>query len=195
MNEDEGSNKQPVAGWVFRPGGSPTPSAQHPSPGQSQAASEPANEAHLAWSASEYTANPKNASWFTSLAGLSVLFTVVIYLLTKDFISSGAILMLGVIVGVFAARQPHELSYALDRSGVHMGPKFYPYRSFKSFSVIIDGAVSHVSLMSLQRFMPPLALHYSPENEDKIITTLADHLPYEEHKLDIVENFSRRVRF
>ena len=196
MNEDEGKGRQSVAGWVFRPGGVPTPSVEQQS-AQEETSSQPTHDAEpeIAWSASEYIANPKNAAWFISLALASVAVTVVVYVLTRDVISSVAIIMLGFIVGVFAARQPQELRYALDRSGVHMGQKFYPYHSFKSFSVVPDGAFNYVSLLSLQRFMPPIALHFSPQDEDKILKTLADYLPYEEHKRDIVENFSRRVRF
>jgi hypothetical protein len=153
------------------------------------------NDDEITWAASEYISNPKNSSWFTMLGLASVMLTVAVYFLTRDVISAVAIILLGIIVGVFAARQPRELTYALDVSGIHLGPKFYPYNSFKSFSVVPEGAFSHISLLPLKRFMPPIAIHFAPENEDKIITALGNYLPYEEHKPDIVESFSHRVKF
>lgn len=149
----------------------------------------------VSWSSSEYIANPKNASWFMILGVGSVVLSAAIYLLTKDKISIVAILSICIIVGVFAARKPRDVQYALDRSGMHMGEKFYPYGAFKSFSIVQETISSHVSLMPLKRFMPPVALHYAAQDEDKIVETLGDYLPYEEHKPDVVENFSRRVRF
>jgi hypothetical protein len=83
----------------------------------------------------------------------------------------------------------------VDNSGIHIGAKFYPYVSFKSFSVAQEHAIGYISLMPLKRFMPPLVVHYAPEDEDRIANTLADYLPYEDHKTDMVDNFTRRIRF
>lgn len=203
MQED----KTPQAGWVFTPGGEASAPqetkpvepanevsqvAQPAAPAQKPAA--PAG-ARVSWSASEYIANPKNAGWFGLLAAASIVVAVIVYFLTKDKVSTAVIGILGVIVGVFAARQPRVLEYHIDQSGIHVGPKFYAYPGFKSFSVVEEGAFAHISLMPLKRFMPPLAIHFSPEDEEKIVDTLADYLPYEEHKPDMVESVSRRLRF
>jgi hypothetical protein len=195
--EDNGDKGQPQAGWVFQPGGA-SAAPVHSAPVSSvpaPSAPAPAANARVAWSASEYIANPKNASWFMLLGIVSLVLSVVIYLLTKDFVSTGVIAVLGIVVGVFAARQPHVLEYQLDQSGIHIAEKFYPYGSFKSFSVVEEGAFGYISLLPLKRFMPPLAIHYSPDDEKQIVETLADYLPFEEHKRDLVESFSRRVRF
>lgn len=151
--------------------------------------------ARIEWTASEYAASPKNAGWFLALAAGSVLLAVVIYLLTSDIISTVVILILGIIVGVFAARQPQVLPYAVDSNGIQVGPKFYPYNAFKSFSVADDQAIGFIQLMPLKRFMPPLTIHYDPADEDKIATTLAAYLPFEEHRRDVVDSITRRFRF
>jgi uncharacterized membrane protein YobD (UPF0266 family) len=215
----QGANPNNEPGWVFKPGDSaaePPAPAQPPAPSNaapiqpvaqnSIIASEPmeplamdsvsvsTEEALVSWTASEYQANPKSAGWFGSLALASVLLAVVIYLVTRDLISTVVIGLVGVIVGIFAARQPQILQYHLDSQGIYIGNKFYPYASFKSFSVAEDQAMSYISLLSLRRFMPPLAIHYDPADEEKIVNTLADYLPYEEHKKDIVDNITRRFR-
>jgi hypothetical protein len=194
MQEEGKDKEQNQAGWVFKPGGAGASSspASTDAPGQT---TKRVAESVVSWSASEYIAHPKNTSWFAMLAAASVVLAVVVYLATKDYVSTAVIVVLGVIVGVFAARQPQVLTYSLDKTGIHIGERFYAYNAFKSFSVVEEGAFSHISLLPLKRFMPQMAVHYAPDDEEKIVQTLADYLPYEEHKRDLVESFSRRVRF
>ena len=183
QDEDKKSGE---AGWTYTPsGGSP-----HASPGSTT----PVGDA-VSWTASEYVAHPKNSGWYAGLIGFTLLVAVAVYLATSDIFSTIIIVVLGVIVGVFAARQPNVLEYKLDAAGIHIGQRSYAYSTFKSFSLVADGPFGHISLSPLRRFMPPLAIHYAPEDEDKIIDVLADYLPYEEPKRDIVEGISRRVRF
>lgn len=196
--QDEGNKEQqPQAGWVFNPGTqSPVANSQDDTLSDgSQQAFVPLQENAVTWTASEYIGNPKTSSWYMMFAGSMVFVCVIVYLLTHDLVSTIVIAILGIAVGIFAARQPQVIEYGLDRSGIHLGSRFFPYSTFKTFSVAVDGAFSHITLSPLKRFGTPVTVHYSPEDEEKIIKTLADYLPYEEHKSDPIENFSRRVRF
>ena len=181
---------QPDTGWKFTPGAT----SSNASDKNKAVPSEPGGSL-LSWSASEYIGNPKNTSWFAMLAAGAVAVGVIVYLLTSDLVSVIVIAILAVTVGIFAARPPQVLEYSLDKIGIHRGQRFYPYDSFKTFSVLNDGAFSHIYLVPLKRFTPPLAVHYLPTDEDKIISIFADYLPHEEQKRDIIENFSRRVKF
>lgn len=202
--------QQPVEpGWVFKPGDTTetaaivqTPEAPQPLPEQMSPPQElPAtqefsdDEAHVEWTASEYIASPKGGSWFTILAIASVILAVVTFIVTEDIVSTVVIALVGIIVGVFAARQPETLQYRIDSQGIQIANKFYAYTDFKAFSVARDQAIGYISLDPLKRFMPPLVVHYGPEDEDKIAETLASYLPYQEHKVDMVENLSRRFKF
>lgn len=182
------------SGWVFKAetkSGTP----KHEDEAKAQVHKSSGSDARVSWSASEYIANPKNVSWFTLLGLASAGLAVVVYLITQDVISVIALVILAAAVGVFAAHQPRTLEYHVDEGGVRVGEKLYSYSGFKSFSVVAEGAFGYISLTPLKRFMPPLAIHYAPEDEEKIISTLADYLPYEEYKRDLIENFSRRIRF
>lgn len=151
--------------------------------------------ASVSWTASEFVAHEKNANWYGLLALAGVLGTVIIYLLTKDIVSSAMILVVTVIFGVFASRKPRVLEYVLDQSGIHIGPKFYAYGDFKSFSVFEEGSLNAVLLMPLRRFMPSLTIYYDPQDEEKIIQVLSDYLPFEERDHDMVDKLMRKVRF
>lgn len=194
---ERGENQGNEPGWVFNPSSQTTPDqASDPAPqGQVQPDEVELSDAPLvSWTASEYQANPKSAGWFGSLALASILLAVLLYVFTRDLVSTVVIAIVGVIVGVFGARQPRVLQYHLDERGVYIEQKFYPYTTFKSFSIGQDQAMHYISLLSLRRFMPPLTIHFDPADEEAITKTLANYLPYEEHKQDIVDTISRRIR-
>ncbi len=150
---------------------------------------------HIEWTASEYVANPKTAGWYGLLAVGSIILAIVVYFLSRDVIPTVVIAVLGIIVGIFAARQPHTLTYRIDHQGLHIGTKFYPYSSFKAFSVAHEHAMGFISLLPLRRFMPPLVVHYAPEDESHIAEVISNYLPYEEHKPDLVDSITRSIRF
>ncbi len=149
----------------------------------------------IEWTASEYIANPKGMSWFVILAAGSIVLAIIVYFVSRDIVPTVVIATLGIIVGIFAARQPQTLPYRIDNQGIHIGQKFYPYSSFKAFSVAQEHAIGFIQLLPLKRFMPPLVIHYAPEDQDNIADVLSAYLPYEEYKADPVDNLTRRLRF
>lgn len=207
----EEGQKPDKPGFVFKPGdeSSELPAvhetgaaavpeaspAAAPEPVESAPAAPRVEGAHVEWTASEYVANPKNSGWFMLLGLASALLAVIVYFVTKDVVSTVITAVLGLLVGIFAARQPRTLNYAIDSQGLHVGQRFYPYNAFKSFSVADEHAMAYISLQPLKRFMPPLSIHYDPADEEKIAQTLAQYLPFEDHKPDMVDNLSRRIRF
>ena len=147
------------------------------------------------WTASEYIAHGKGLSWYALLAlgiGVVILLT---FLITRELVSCAVVGMVGVIFGIFAARPPRVLEYAVDSTGVHVGPKLYAYGRFRTFSVIQEGAVRSILLMPMQRFGMPLAIYYEPQDEDKIVLTIGAYLPHEDRQLGMIENFMRQIRF
>ncbi len=150
----------------------------------------------IQWTASEYMAHQKNASWFALLAFATIIGCLLVYILTNgDLVSTTVIAIVAVTFGVAAAKQPRTLQYALDGRGIHIAEKFYPYGGFKSFSIVDEDAMSSIWLMPLKRFMPPLTIYYPPEDEDRIAEVLAQYLPYEDRDRDMVDRFMHKIRF
>lgn len=153
------------------------------------------NPQEVTWTASEFIAHEKGSSWYMALAGGAVLIAAIVYLITKDFVSVAVVVVAGVLLGVYGARQPRQLDYRLDAHGISVGPKQYSYDDFRSFSVVPQGAFSSIDFMPLKRFAPALSIYYAPEDEEKIVTMLSNQLPMEQPRHDIVENLMRRIRF
>ena len=174
------------AAWQFRPEGADASTVTVPqSPDDA-----------VRWTASEYIAHHKSYGWFMGYGFVLGLIALLIYVFTRgDFVSTVMVFIIGVAFGIFAGRQPRELNYAVDPAGVRIGSRSYPYASFKSFSVIEEDPIRSINLLPLKRFMPPISIYYDPEDEEKIISTLSLHLPFEEKDHDFVERLMRRVRF
>jgi len=207
MAESNTPNNNAQPGAVISPGAAPSPTPPPPAPQPEQPApvvppepvSQPAgsqrDDQGLSWTASEFIAHEKSASWYLSLAGVAVLGAALVYLLTRDVISAAVVLVGALFLGIYAARQPRQLEYRVDTAGIGIGPKRYGYEEFRSFSVAQEGAFSSIVFMPLKRFAPTTTIYYAPDDEDQIINLLAVRLPMEEHRGDAVENLMRRIRF
>jgi hypothetical protein len=205
-NTDEQPADQNQPGTVVSPAGQttepPTTFEFHPDKqseiptGLQSSETPPAHSGEaITWTASEFIAHEKAASWYLGLAGAAVLLAAIIYLLTKDVITSGVILFGAFLFGVVAARKPRQLQYQIDDHGISIGVKHFVFEEFRSFSVVPEGAFSSIVLLPLKRFGTLTTIYYSPEDEEKIVNMLSSRLPFDEHKLDPVDNFMRRIRF
>lgn len=149
----------------------------------------------ITWSASEYVAHHKSVGWFASLGLVIASLSLIVYVLSREWVSALVIVIIGLSFGIFGARQPRVLQYALDDRGVHVGDKLYPYNQLKSFSILQEGPIHSLQLMPLQRFMPPLSVYYGQEDEDKIIDVIGRYIPHEERQHDLVDRLMSKIRF
>jgi len=147
------------------------------------------------WTASEYVAHEKSANWYISLLVGSIVLVIAVFLVTNDFLASIVILLVSSVIGVYAARKPVINRYIVNEKGIQVGDNFRPYLEFRSFSVVEEGAINSVWVKPLKRFAPIVVMYFSPEDEQKIIDTLANFLPHEERELDAIDRLSKRMRF
>lgn len=172
----------------------PLASAPTSQPAQYQSP-DPHDDAPVTWTASEFIAHQKGFEWYLGLALGSMLLASVVYAFTRDFVSSGMIIVVAIAFWAFAVKKPRVLQYVVDDNGITMGQKHYAFSMFKSFSIVDDGAAHSLLLMPMQRFMPSLSIYYALEDEERILSKVADHLPFEERNQDIIDRTMRRIRF
>lgn len=165
-----------------------------PSPALQPAPPAGANDV-VSWSASEFIAHHKTAGWYGLLVLATAFIAGIVFLFTRDKISTSVIIFVGVIFGVSAGRKPRTLGYRVDGASLTIGQKVYSYDKFRSFAVVQEDAFSSIVLMPLQRFMPLITIYYDPKDEQRIVDILAERLPVATHKLDWVDQLMRRVRF
>lgn len=193
-----GSQKQDAndAGWVFKPGGTTGSSV----PGRPVSVAQPVqsipqNADAIEWTASEYIAHQKHFSWYLGLAAVTIVVAVIVYLITRDVVSTGFILFAGFVLGVLAGRKPRLVAYRLDAGGLTIGQRYYPYGQFKSFSVMQQGPMAVVKFMPLKRLLPSVDAFVPPDNADAILNLLSQNLPAESRQPGAVDRLAHRIRF
>jgi hypothetical protein len=153
------------------------------------------DETAISWTASEFMAHDKSAGWYVALLVGAGVFAAAVYLVTKDVVSTGVVIVAAVILAIYGSHKPQEQQFTVDAQGIGIGSKRYSYDSFKSFAITSEGAFSSLVFMPLKRFAIPLTIYYAPEDEERIVNLLSDQLPLEEHRLDAIDNLMRHIRF
>lgn len=197
MAEQDTQTEAPVVMSSEQPA---TPDAPTPNEYQENATptapeAEAEDDILLHWQAAEFVSHEKSPSWYYKLAGVAILIAAIVFLLTKDKISTGIVVFGALLLGIYARRQPRELEYVLATHGLGIGEKYHSYEEFRSFSVVPEAHMSSVIFRPMKRFGQILTIYFPPELEDQVGDILADRLPYEDHQHDLVESFMRRIRF
>jgi hypothetical protein len=187
------------------PAQAPAPSEDVPAPESAPEEDtfeeEPAMEAEteymqpVSWSASEFVAHHKNSGWYLLLMLGAVVVAALVYVLTRDWLSTGVVVVAGIVLAGYSSRKPRQLNYAVDGRGVTVGTKFFAYSEFRSFSIVPEGAFASIVFMPLKRFGIQTTIYYDPQDEDRIIDVISPHLPHEEHQSDMLDHMMRRIRF
>lgn len=198
MNGDNGQQTgQDQAGWVFKPGGSATPPPP-PRPESQHTMSKPVvteERDSIEWTASEYIAHEKNAGWYVQVMLAAIIIAAVVYLITRDVVSTVVIIFAGIVFAVAAARKPKVVAYRVDHGGLTIGQRYYPFNQFKSFAVMQEGPLAKLVFMPLKRFMPTVDIYVPPENGEAIMQAVSGALPLETRKQGLAETFAHRIRF
>jgi len=180
--------------WQYKPDDSPENVDSPDSEAIDPAAAEPERKT-VSWQATEFIEHHHGSGWYAMLAlSTAALAIVVFFSSSHDAIATIIIMVLGVVVGMYASHKPGTANYEISNTGLKVNDKTYRYGDYKSFAVINEGDLSSINLIPLKRFMPPISAYFENQDEEKITKALGNHLPYEQHRLDIIERLSRRLR-
>lgn len=173
----------------------PAPTGFGPPPAMSLPPVPKKPEQTISWEASEFIHRPKGAGWFFSFVIFAAVLISFGLFILHDFVTTGGFVIMLIAIIVVAIRPPRVLRYAIDSSGVHVGEKLYTYHQFQSYGVLQEGGVWSILLMPTGRFQPPLSIYFSSDQGEKIVDILGTYLPMEEHKPDIIDRLSSKLRF
>ena len=149
----------------------------------------------LSWTAPEFMAHSKNAKWYFILTGVALVASALIWLLTRDKISSAFVLFGALLFGVYASRKPQESDYAINGMGVTVRGRYHSFEEFRSFGVVPEAIFSSIIFMPLKRFSQAVTIYFLPKDEEEIVGLLSDRLPQEDHRHDLIDNFMRHIHF
>jgi uncharacterized membrane protein YobD (UPF0266 family) len=168
----------------------PTPSVATPTVPPSQNTPS-ARDDVIEWEASEYVHHSKSPAWAVVVCAIAaVLVGLTIWMQAYTF--TALIVVMAIAFIVFAFRQLH---YRLDRSGLHVRDKFYPYEDFRAYGLVQDGALFSVMMLPAKRLMPTITMYFEEKDGEAIVDAVGRHLPMQDIKPDLLDLLMRRLRF
>jgi len=174
----------------------PTPPAQaEVQPPAEPSASQTDDPDAINWTASEFVTSDKNGGWYALLAMGTIAGAGLMYVITRDLVSVGVVILAAIILAAYGSHKPRQLQYRVDKRGITVGQKTYSYGEFQSFSLVPEGAFASITFMPLKRFAAPLSIYFAPDDGDKIVELISQQLPYEQRRRDAVDSLMRKIRF
>jgi hypothetical protein len=170
--------------------------ASVPVPQAASVAPLPERHAEVSWVAEEFIAHEKSLLWYLALIIITLGLALMVLLLSHDKVSTTLIVIIGIIFGAAAGRQPRSLQYLLDDKGITINRAFRPYGDFKSFAVVEEGEINTIIFMPLKRFTLPLSLNVGENETDEVVAKLSDYMPNDQtHGHDAIDRFVQRIHF
>lgn len=155
----------------------------------------PTDPKPISWTASEFIDHEKPASWFMAVAGIAILLAGLVYLITRDFINAGVVIVVAVLFAASGARRPRTLEYGLSNQAITIGARTYGFHEFKSFAIMEEGAINSIQLFQFKRFSTPITLYFPHDQEQAIVDFIGSYLPSETRSHDPIDRLMRKVRF
>jgi hypothetical protein len=149
----------------------------------------------FSWNGPEFVSHDKNPGWYLAIMGGSVIVAGIVYLLTRDLLTAIMMVVVAIFLCIYSARKPKSIPYKLDSKGIDIGPRHFVYEEFRYFTAVPEGRYVTLTFIPLKRFSLPAGMCYDGPEAEKIINSISRRLPFEQHKLDIIETIMQSIRF
>lgn len=194
QSQNDTSEGQTQNNWQYTSG---QLTADQPTQPQQKNRQTSPEEALAEWSAQEFIEHDKNGKWYVTLAVGSVVISLLLYVITREFMSVIVTLLLAVAMAIYGSAKPKTVNYVINPNGISVDGKMYNFSEFKSFSIIewSPSSVPYIQLIPQKRFMIPLSIFVDPAHSKDIAEMIGTFVPYDQRQPDFVDKLSNRFRF
>lgn len=133
----------------------------------------------LSWEAPSRPFRKKDRSYYTTLAIIVILLTLIL-ILAKEFLLIATILSLAFVSYVLAFVPPHKIDYRISTQGITLGEDFYFWHFLDSFWFKQKEGHKIVHIQTNLRFPAQLMLVLEGEDEEKVKKIISRFLPFHE---------------
>jgi len=148
----------------------------------------------IEWSALEYEEKERSVDWFWAL-GIIVVAGSVTSLIYGNYFFAILLILSGILLGFFAIKKPEMVSYELNKKGLKIKTRLFPYESMKSFFVQTTPKPM-LFVKSSRMFMPILSMPIEDNlAEDIRSLLLSNNVQEEEMKEGPSERIMERLGF
>lgn len=109
------------------------------------------------WIALEYEEKERGNDWFWALGIIVVAGSAASFIYGNYFF--GALLILsGILIAFFAIKKPDLVYYEMDKDGLKIRNRLYPYKKIKSFWIEKEAETPVLIIKSERAFLPIIAI-------------------------------------
>ncbi|MDQ3244856.1 MAG: hypothetical protein M3P22_00690 [bacterium] len=148
----------------------------------------------LSWILPEYEEKEKNTDWFWAL-GIIIVAGSITSIIYHNYFFSILIVLGGILVGVFANKKPELVNYQLNKEGLQIKNRIFPFKEINSYCVNTDKIPT--LMIHTKRFMFPIvSVPIEYRNKDQIINIFSNqNIKEEELKENIIEKLIEYIDF
>ena len=144
---------------------------------------------NIEWEAPEYLHQEKTREWYMSF-GIIALALFVVAILFKNILFAVVIVLIAFTVMLHARRLPWMIAYEVNRVGIVMNKRFYPYSFLYSFWV--DHSEPHAPkllITSKKMLVPMIVIPFGEQDPDVVRNFISNYLPEQE----LLEPLSHKI--
>jgi hypothetical protein len=153
----------------------------------------------ISWTASESVEYQRKGGWYAVLIIVTVIIiggAVALQIFLDIQLWSTALLALVIFIAIMivSRKKPRNLNYRLNRDGIYIEKKLYPWSNFRAFGINNDGALWTVSLIPSKRFSMDLSMFIPADKGEQIVDALGVILPMEKISTNAIDQMARRLK-
>lgn len=148
----------------------------------------------IEWSALEYEEKERSTDWFWAL-GIIVVAGSITSLIYGNYFFAMLLILSGILLGFFAIKKPDMVSYELNKKGLKIKTRLFPYDTIKSFFVQ-TAPKSMLFVKSSRMFMPIISIPVENNIAEEIrFIMLSNNVQEEEMKEGPSEKIMEKLGF
>ncbi|MBI2012288.1 hypothetical protein HYS91_06020 [Candidatus Daviesbacteria bacterium] len=133
----------------------------------------------LSWKAPSRPYRKKNRSYYTTVAILLILVSVIVFLMGERLLI-GALFALGFLIYVLNFTPPEELDYKISNQGITIGDHFYHWAELDSFWVSEKEGFKLLNIPTRFRFPAMLIIPLGSLDLEEVKRIVVRFLPFHE---------------
>ena len=145
----------------------------------------------ISWQEYEHDYNEKSKDWYWSL-GILMVTASILAIIFGNYIFGVLIIVTGVCLAVVGSKEPRLVEFELNKMGVKIGKKLFPYATLENFWVQDNtehGRKSHLLIKSKKTAVPLIVIPMGDIDPEEI----RDFLLYNVLEKELHESLSQLI--
>ncbi len=152
-------------------------------------------ETKLEWRALEYEEKERGNDWFWAL-GVIVVASSITSFIYKNYFFSLFLIIGGFLLALFAVKKPDLVFYEMNKKGLKIRNRLFPYENIKSFWVKKEGMQPTLFIKSERLFMSIISMPLGEDITEEVKNImLSNNVPEEEMKEHVSEKIMDSLGF